>query len=137
MATVRVAAVQASYVLMDRDKTTEPGTFIGINPTRILDTRTDGFGAIPSGSDRNANVEGPALVNPQEAAALVFNATVTHATRPGYATFIGADLWYNGVYPNSTPTSPRDRRQPTWPSHPVIISTFTTEQPDRFRRWPT
>jgi uncharacterized delta-60 repeat protein len=90
-ATVDLVADVAGYYI---DGTpTAPGTFIGINPTRILDTRTGAHG-IARGADRYVGVNG--------AAALVLNATVTQAQRAGYATFIGTNLWYDGVYPNST-----------------------------------
>jgi uncharacterized delta-60 repeat protein len=76
---------------------TAPGTFVAVDPIRILDTRTGAHG-IASGADL--------LVIPNlggnEASALVVNATVTKVQRAGYATFIGTDTWYDHVYPNST-----------------------------------
>jgi hypothetical protein len=76
---------------------TAPGTFIAVDPTRILDTRTSAHG-IPHGADLRVGVN----LGVTEAAALVFNATVTRAQQAGYATVIGTDTWYDRVHPIST-----------------------------------
>jgi uncharacterized delta-60 repeat protein len=79
---------------------TAPGTFVAVNPTRVLDTRTGAHG-IPHGGNLYVSLLRRPSV-PELAAGLVLNATITRAQRGGYATFIGANLWYDGVFPNST-----------------------------------
>lgn len=65
--------------------TTRPGGFVGITPTRALDTRKAGQSPCVSGSGRLVKVA-PAPGVPANAAAVALNVTVTGARAPGYLT---------------------------------------------------
>ncbi len=63
---------------------TAPGGFVGITPTRALDTRQAGQGPCVAGA-RNVTVA-PVTGVPADAAAVALNVTVVKPSAPGYAT---------------------------------------------------
>jgi uncharacterized delta-60 repeat protein len=76
---------------------TEPGTFVAVDPQRLLDTRTAGppnTGPMKPDSVRSAGA-------PVEASAIVVNGTVTQPSRGGFMAFQGTTEYYNGHYPVS------------------------------------
>ncbi len=97
-APVDLAADVAGYYL---DGTpTKPGTFVSVDPTRILDTRTF---SNPHGIPSHATLIVASQLLPfQGNAAYVMNATVTRISQPGFATFRGGDS--RGPFPTSTVT---------------------------------
>jgi hypothetical protein len=65
----------------------EPGTFVPVDPRRLLDTRNLAHGVL-AGADLHVNVQGiPSF--PEPTSALVLTATVTQAHHQGYATYLG------------------------------------------------
>jgi len=64
------------------------GSFVGVSPTRLLDTRDNG-GCIPAGSTRNLTVTGTGGVA-ADASAVVLNVTVTQPSAAGYLTVFPA-----------------------------------------------
>jgi len=65
-------------------------TFVGVSPTRLLDTRNDGTGAFSAGTDRALAVGGFAGV-PTTAESVVLNVTAVSPTGKGYVT-----VWPDG-----------------------------------------
>lgn len=70
---------------------TEPGGFVPLSPSRILDTRTTG-GAVAAGQSRDLQVTGAGGVPGSNVSAVVLNVTVTDTTAGGFLT----------VYPSGT-----------------------------------
>jgi uncharacterized delta-60 repeat protein len=76
---------------------TEPGTYVALDPQRVLDTRTVGPpnpGPMRAGSSRSTGGISPA-------GALVINGTVTQPIRSGFFAFQGATEFWDGHYPVS------------------------------------
>jgi Domain of unknown function (DUF5122) beta-propeller len=78
---------------------TSPGTFVAVNPVRVLDTRT-GNGVtrrpVHAGSDIQFFATGSSTVPAGGASAVLLNATATGATRGGQLTVMGADVGWPG-----------------------------------------
>ncbi len=89
-----VAAVVPVVTAPGADAAPSAGTFTGITPVRILDTREPTQGPCVSGAARTVTVAplaAPADV-PADAAAVALNVTVVGATGPGYLTVFPAGV---------------------------------------------
>lgn len=76
---------------------TEPGTYVAVDPQRLLDTRTVG---LPDPGPMRADSSRP-VTGPDGAGALVLNGTVTAPTRSGFMAYQGATEFYDGHFPVS------------------------------------
>ena len=79
---------------------TEPGTYVAIDPERLLDTRAGGLpyrGPLRSGQAAHLFPDAPAAA----ASAVVLNGTVTQPTRSGYLAFQGDSEFWDGHFPVS------------------------------------
>lgn len=62
------------------------GRFTAVDPTRVLDTRSDAAGSVGTGVARELEIAAHGGVPATGAAAVVMNVTVTEATGPGFLT---------------------------------------------------
>jgi uncharacterized delta-60 repeat protein len=108
---------------------TSPGTFVAVDPVRVLDTRT-GQGVakrpIHTGSDIRFFATGSSTVPTGGASAVLLNATATGATRAGQVTVMGAEVGWGGNpwdYVHNRPTSTL-----AYPRYPTSTVNFRAGQ---------
>ena len=108
---------------------TSPGTFVAVDPVRVLDTR-NGTGAVKrpihAGSDIQFAATGTAGPPASAASAVLLSSTVTAATRAGQVTVMGGDIGWGGNpwdYAHNHPSY-----QQAYPGYPTSTVNFRAGQ---------
>jgi uncharacterized delta-60 repeat protein len=108
---------------------TSPGTFVALDPVRVLDTR-NGTGAVKrpvhAASDIQFAATGAAGPPASDASAVLLNSTVTAATRAGQVTVMGGDIGWGGNpwdYVHNRPSY-----QLAYPGYPTSTVNFRAGQ---------
>jgi hypothetical protein len=108
---------------------TSPGTFVSVDPVRVLDTRV-GKGVahrpVHAGSDIRFFATGSSTMPAGGASAVLLNATATGATRAGQVTVMGANVGWGGNpwdYVNNRPSYLL-----AYPSYPTSTVNFRAGQ---------